>query len=1169
MRQHPRAKSTLLSVLIAAIGMPPVARAEQLPLMQYPAGAASRQPAPNVILTLDDSGSMGSATSAGAGMYELKRALQDVFSASAQNIPDGSIRLAWNAMNKCRAFPADSVTHPNGCGSNNLMRVLDATHRANFLKWVGQPGATAGGNGSTLTSTAATGGTNGTPTHRAYVTAGDYLMKADPKDPNGPWAHIPGTTLEPVLSCRRSYIVLMTDGGWNWTFAQYGGNVARGGKTTSDGVDGNPSNMTFTLPDQTTQYVHDSAFSRVYRDTFTNRLLNGLSYEYVPSLANLAFYYWATDIAPTLKNDVPKLIKQSGPQTFGTGTSAVTLPEFWNPKNDPATWQHITTYTIGFSDASKWETNSTNPSNYYYKFPKWDTTGANDTFGGDFDKLVTGTDQKAWPDPVRGTTVLNSSTSTGSNNEQARQTELWHMALNGRGRFVPATANSADLVKAFKEIFGAIISDSKVPVTGYAASASYISTKAATQYTTGYEAEDWNGYVRAETLAQNPSTFAITLSPDANWSPALPPILTTADKLDALNAAAITSRLILTWSDQTANPGPTSFQWTQDPAPAPALRPLSAAQKDLLKESTASTDEVVTLGQRRLNFIRGDLSQDGQALRKRKSRQGDIVNSVVWYVADPVSNYSFDKYGAFALKHKDRLPMVYVGGNDGMLHGFSGFDGTEMIAYVPKGVIQTLPELTRSNYQHRYYVDGSPFSGDVYVKLSPSADPEWRTFLIGTLGAGGKGYFVLDVTTPGSKSTAKNPVASNFAKANADALVIMDKTSPAGSVTEDADIGHIMVAPVLEDNNPQKTTQIVRMNDGRWAVVMGNGYNSTNERPVLLIQYLDGAKELLKIVASSGTGATNGLSAPRLVDINGDGTPDVIYAGDLLGNLWKFNVSSASSSEWNVAFSGAPLYRALHTKGSVSTPQPITAPPIVRANERGVGGLMVAFGTGRNLTEGDRTSTGVQSIYSVLDSTRYKLSSAKKVTVDDSTTVAQPVGSGVTELVEQDVNEGSPIAGNGTSVGRTFYTVTQNAVSYAGVGAKKGWYLNLPDAGERVLAQMSFFDSSNIIELISEVPASGGTTVGEACSPPPATVKKYRTLLNIMDGKAPSVQVMNTNGDTAYDALDGGTSRMTASAAENHATTKGEEIRVGSDGGIDKLRRLPEIPLRPTWRQLQ
>ena len=255
---------------------------------------------------------------------------------------------------------------------------------------------------------------------------------------------------------------------------------------------------------------------------------------------------------------------------------------------------------------------------------------------------------------------------------------------------------------------------------------------------------------------------------------------------------------------------------------------------------------------------------------------------------------------------------------------------------------------------------------------------------------------------------------SGLTETNAASLVVLDRsrgtTEPAPNCTampsgtektdcvltvdEDKDIGHITTKPVTDDNDDMRATQITRMNDNRWAVVMGNGYNSVNQRPVLLIQYLDGDKKLLRLqtttdATDSGKAADNGLGAPRLVDLNGDGRVDIAYAGDNLGNLWKFDLTSATASNWAVAFGGAPLFTASGPAALNGTTrpkvQPISTPPTVRANDRmktvgtgtnaknvRVGGMMVAFGTGRNVGRTDPESVDVQTLYSVLDNTRYR-----------------------------------------------------------------------------------------------------------------------------------------------------------------------------------------------------
>ena len=147
------------------------------------------------------------------------------------------------------------------------------------------------------------------------------------------------------------------------------------------------------------------------------------------------------------------------------------------------------------------------------------------------------------------------------------------------------------------------------------------------------------------------------------------------------------------------------------------------------------------------------------------------------------------------------------------------------------------------------------------------------------MAGGGRGFFVLDVTNP-----------ANWTASSATSVVLMDKTasftasSAVGlpAATWD-DVGHIYGEPVLDLANRAIASQITRLNNGRWAVVLGNGVNSANEQASLLIQYLDDSKELVKLVADSTTGAGNGLAQPRLIDLNGDDKADIAYAGDLKG----------------------------------------------------------------------------------------------------------------------------------------------------------------------------------------------------------------------------------------------------------------------------------------------
>jgi len=1162
--KHSHFKKTLLASLIGAALAPHTAWA--VDLAQSPAGSVDPFVAPNVIISVDDSGSMdfclnkeSETNCVGSGgatnntvpnadeswplrsrrMNVLKYSLKKVFN-DLSLIPDGKMRLAWQVLWNNGGSPGAKNV---GNNDQNAMRILDATHRANFLTFVDKldPGG-------------------GTPSH-LMMSQADAYMRRTTMDANNPWAAKPGVEATPFLGCRRSYHIMMTDGRWN-------GTVSGGQK------DGQATAL--TLPDGT--QFGDTAQTKVYRDAWSN------------TLADWAFYSWSVDMqtAASMINNVPltsEYRKAGATELIG----GLALEKYWNPKYDPATWQHMVTYTIGFSDvAQTWKTDFTDA--------RYNLTKPSQTvpfgFDGSFPQLVNGT--KLWPEMSA---------------EDRRALDLWHAAINGRGKFY-AVKEGKDLEAAFRAIVAQINKETQPDVGSSAASGTTITRNDVGRFTASNDpTKAWMGWLDAEVV----QTLDGATVPNPGWGGQ-----NTAQKLDARDPS---TRLVLSYSNKDNWGVP--FKWATDETY------LSTAQKTFLSLTDTGTND--GKGEGRLNYIRGVRSLEPTQIppvvpvydtdhpfRKRYSIQGDIVNSNVWYTGAPVSNYALKGYATFARLNKGRQPMVYVGGNDGMLHGFSVADGSEKIAYVPKGVLPQLGRLTDPTFddRHLYYVDGSPFTGDVDTGTGDILDaayvPDWRTMLVGTLGGGGKGYFVLDVTNPGTTSGG----ASNFTEANAKALVVMDKTLHASeaipncdaitNVTDkakckdDEDIGHVLAPPVLDDTNTQRTSQIVRMNNNRWALVMGNGYNSKNQRPVLLIQYLDGAKELVRLVAtgSLATGADvkttdNGLSSPRLVDINGDGRPDVVYAGDLKGNIWKFIIASSAPANWGVGFSGAPLYTALglatHSATARNVPQPITAPPTVRANDRfasgkAIGGMMVAFGTGQNLAVADRRAVTVQSLYSVLDNTRYRTvgtGTNQRIEVHpgggtcpsgaDCVPAPAPVGSGVGSLAKQIVKATS-VAGEGSSSLRTFWNLDDTVtVNWA---TQKGWYLDLPNTGERLLKPMSFFDGSNILAVYSQVPAMGNEDVDltvEMCEASVDDERQYMTLINIMDSKPPTVQLMDQNGDGKYNKVaDKGVSRMAVSKGAQTLIKKGDLIiNHGAKDQKDPLATMPEQSMRPSWRQLQ
>ena len=1053
------------------------AGATQLVLSTTPAVAAFRQPAPNVIVSVDDSRSMDMS-----GMATLRGALKDTFSET--NVPDGSIRLAWQAITSCYTIPSGG-----DCKNQNALRVLDSTQRDRFQHWV-----------DTLAPQGAT------PSHRMLFNAGQYLKSAPGVD--SPWASVPGTRQEPMLSCRKSYNLFMTDGGWNETAAwdASASVVAR--------LIGNRDGTTSTLGDGRTVYDVASDNTAIYRDRFGTSAL--------PTLSDLAFHYWATDLQPSLANDVPMKIAHKGDQTFTSDGITKTITEFWHPRNDPATWQHMTTYTVGFNAAANWNGTSATPK-----------VGTDTWTGGDYAALMTG--QRHWSNAIDG-------------DESTRMPELWHMALNSRGKFVPAPTASS-LAAAFKEILESIAADKSSPVSSVTVSAGSTRLDAAV-FTTSYDPSNWSGAVTAHKLAAG--TGAASLeglwgTVPATAASAAKPVSTATlidDAAFSPDARVVMSARRSAASGYSAAVNGISFVWSA----------LTTAQQRALDTSNSTVDR---LGKERLAFVRGfrdDEQSNGGNFRNRDSRHGDIVNSRPWHAAGKAgAGYAANGYPAFRAGSSARTSMLYVGANDGMLHGFSVVDGKEKIAYVPLAAYAGLAQLTQPGYAHRYFVDGSPFTGDLYVGGS------WKTYLAGFMGAGGKGYFVLDVTDP-----------SAFVAGNAGNIVVLDHTesTTASAASTDADMGYIFSEPVREQGDTAVTRQIAQLNDGRWALVTGNGYNSERENAVLMIQYLDGARELRKIHATTASALSgNGLSAPRLVDLNGDNVPDVAYAGDLLGNLWKFDLGANAPSEWKTAFNGAPLYSA--TSAAAGLPgrsQPITSAPIWLPHPKG--GVMVVFGTGANLTDADRIDTAVQTIYGVYDSTAVTRSAGKLVLTGGSTVIG-----GRSTLVQQTI--GSVAAGVAASVSghrNALWAVSSNPVDYAGAPAKRGWYIDLPP-GERVLGNLTWFDGQ-LIDVASTVPAAGEDITRESCAPSSTGARNFLTTINAINGSAPKSAIYAYAEATSSASATGATrvaSRSETgvrSSVRDNATNTEKAICAAGQICTDR-KLLGRMALRPSWRQMQ
>jgi type IV pilus assembly protein PilY1 len=388
-----------------------------------------------------------------------------------------------------------------------------------------------------------------------------------------------------------------------------------------------------------------------------------------------------------------------------------------------------------------------------------------------------------------------------------------------------------------------------------------------------------------------------------------------------LSETAAISRAVITNNGSTG----IAFQW-------PAL---SSTKQDVLKSGIVDVTEATAFGKDMMQWIRGDATNKSSfRIRNGSSVMGAVVNSNPAVQTKPLAKFYDADYATFLATWSTRKQLVWVGAGDGMLHGFEAglAGGKPIFSYIPEPVFAKLPDWASAlKPKVQAFVDGSPFVGDVKVGAN------WSTYLFSTLGRGGKGVFALDVTDP----------------------TVLESETNAGSVfkwqftdsDDAADLGYIISDPTFNDVNNQPG-QIAKMNNGKFAIILGNGVQSTSGKAVLYILFVDGplsgnwSSRFVKITADTGSG--NGLSQPIWVDNNNDGIADAIYAGDLKGNLWKFDVSSATTSNWNVAYSGKPLFIAKDVAGNLL---PISTAPDYSFHP--LGGVIVSFATGSAITNGD------------------------------------------------------------------------------------------------------------------------------------------------------------------------------------------------------------------------
>ncbi|MGA1675976.1 MAG: pilus assembly protein, partial [Pseudomonadales bacterium] len=622
------------------------------------------------------------------------------------------------------------------------------------------------------------------------------------------------------------------------------------------------------------------------------------------TLADTAMYHYKRDLQPTYADLVPlSRLDQAGaaPGAFAPGQSTM--------------HQHMKTYALAFGVRGTIDPLSI-PANPVVPF--------------------------AWTDPL--------------NAPEHKIDDLLHAALNGRGEYLNA-ANPPELQAALERAFLAF-----TQAGSSTSSAAFNSTsleEGTLLYRGFYDLRYNTGELSATAVARDGS-----LAPTPLWRAS-----------QQLDAKAADQRVMVTWDRAAARGIP--FRYSV----------LNAAQKALLSESEA-------------RFLRGDRSveQPTGTLRKREPEGGllgDIVNSSPVFVGAPrginrdQTPYPLDTlYSSFASRQANRTPVVYVGANDGSLHGFHARTGEELMAYVPNKLIDAtlsgrnaLDQFASPFYQHRYFVDLTPRLNDVFLRTPTAPARSWRTVLVGGLGGGGKGFYALDVTDPAlfaDETRASSTVLWEFTDEDDTYPLTMNGTPLGGSegALRDPsnrpvkDLGYAVSLPVIAMSNAAEGD-----GDKAWVALFGNGQNSTAGIAKLFALFIERGQDgwqpgdVIKLDTGFGVpmagplaGFPNGLGSPASVDVNLDGTVDRVYAGDRLGNLFRFDLSAADPSAWRVT----RLFTASYTDNGVQTVQPVLAQPLVIPHPT-ADGFLVIFGTGSYLTREDARNTDIQSLYAIWD----------------------------------------------------------------------------------------------------------------------------------------------------------------------------------------------------------
>ncbi len=774
-----------------------------------------------------------------------------------------------------------------------------------------------------------------TPNQAAADRVGQFFQrKTGNADTNPYWDRAIGKE----LSCRKNFHIQMTDGLWN-------NSVVSRAQTDTVAI--------ASLPDGRQAYSTTAEESKIFwnEDSKDQR-----------TMADIAFHYWATDLRSDFKNNEqtkfkvkPYLVDRTDASgndvTLQAGQSWLENKDlYWNPANDPATWPHLVQFMIGFGVDGT--------------IPK---THAN------YLKLRKGTIK--WP-ALQGNSPYSDTAE--------KIDDMWHAAINSRGEFF-AASNPDELIKALQKIIASVVAQSSAS-TPQSVSLPIL-TGGNSGYQGGYDSSDWSGSFRRSELDEAGKPVKVT------WDAGC--LLTGGSCLNPPGSSTARDpgdRIIFT-SDGQGNGE--RFLWDN----------LTDAQKAGLSRAPNAADICTavggagcdTYGSNRVDYLRGKRDAESAAstplFRMRSSVLGAVINSEPVYVSSPRSGYhdmfppgspeaeaakvdKADSYAGYQNLQRERHPMAYVGANDGMLHAFNAETGKEEWAYVPDLLIRNgrLAQMTKNDAGLVSGVDSRAREADVFVK------DQWRTILLGSLRLGGRGIYALDVTVP--------TLASEAAAAVPNGKAMWEFTS--GDVASTNNDGECATGaracPSLGYTYDSVNVARLRYQD-KWAAVVSSGYFPSNadvaaapgdrleaaaKRTSLMVVDIETGTLIREIKTSSANQdivrqpgfKSFGLSTPMVYDEGSDEVDDIVYAGDLAGNLWRFDLSDKDDpSNWSVDL----VFTTYGANGAKVGEQPIVFNPTALRDPVTRRAILV-FGTGKYLGKDDRTSNiPEQAFYGIRD----------------------------------------------------------------------------------------------------------------------------------------------------------------------------------------------------------